>query len=333
MSSGIYKWTNKVTQNIYIGQAKDLNKRCKEFLSFNKTYAGQKINEERKKYNSLIYWNYEILTKCDEKDLNEKEKYYIEQYENAELLNITHNKKNTIQELILNSLGNNDTIVQSYYITSAKYDFAVHEKRLLYIILKKLKELFYLNNETEKLITSINLKLTHKDYAIKLNDNQHHHYNSAFNTLLIKPIITNIEGNETEIYIIDNYTNKRGEITINITKKFIETFLQTNKGFSKFNYDIVRKLKSVYAMRLYELLCRQTQPLTYKISYLKEIFGATQKAYEINNNFIRRVIISAQKELNEKANWSFEYKLIKEGKKYNKITFIPKHIKLIGNDI
>ena len=42
MSSGIYKWTNKITNNVYIGQAVNLEQRMKEFLRFNTIYAGKK---------------------------------------------------------------------------------------------------------------------------------------------------------------------------------------------------------------------------------------------------------------------------------------------------
>lgn len=97
MESGIYKWTNKITNNVYIGQANNLERRCKEFLSFKHPYAGEKINEERQKYNSLNYWIYDILEYCDEKDLNEKEKIYIKQYQHdnvTQILNITYNNNN-----------------------------------------------------------------------------------------------------------------------------------------------------------------------------------------------------------------------------------------------
>ena len=93
MNSGIYKWTNKETGHIYIGQAKNLHSRMKQFLNFNTIYAGDKINEERIKYPNLKYWDYDILEECNIESLNEKEKYYIGQYEPDVLLNIIKHKK------------------------------------------------------------------------------------------------------------------------------------------------------------------------------------------------------------------------------------------------
>lgn len=92
MKSGIYKWTNKETGSVYIGQAKDLRKRMKDFLNFNTQYAGKRINEERIKYPDLRYWDYDILEECDTSELNQKENKYITEYKGAILLNITGNQ-------------------------------------------------------------------------------------------------------------------------------------------------------------------------------------------------------------------------------------------------
>lgn len=88
MSSGIYKWENKITKSVYIGQAKCLDKRMKDFISFGNLYAGKLINQERQKYPSLKYWNYDVLEECSENDLDKLEKKWIKNFSNAKILNI-----------------------------------------------------------------------------------------------------------------------------------------------------------------------------------------------------------------------------------------------------
>ena len=93
MSSGIYKWTNKETGSVYIGQAKDLRKRMKDFLNFNTQYAGKTINEERIKYPDLRYWDYDVLEECSPDLLNEREKFYIDDHKPEILLNIIKSQR------------------------------------------------------------------------------------------------------------------------------------------------------------------------------------------------------------------------------------------------
>lgn len=80
MSSGIYKWVNLENGNTYIGQAKDLGVRHRQFVRFDIHYAGTLINEERIKYPSMEYWQYTILEKCEADELNDREFYYINLY-------------------------------------------------------------------------------------------------------------------------------------------------------------------------------------------------------------------------------------------------------------
>lgn len=109
-NSGIYRWTNKITGKIYIGQAIDLTKRQLDFMHFNSCYAGANINEERKKYPSLEYWNYEVLVKCDPKLLNHYEKKYINEVDTNLLLNtklvplekVNNTKKNKKEKIYTN---------------------------------------------------------------------------------------------------------------------------------------------------------------------------------------------------------------------------------------
>lgn len=91
MKGIIYKWTCNVNGKSYIGQTTNEKQREKEFLSENKPYAGEKINNARKKYGlSNGIWAKTVLKRLWCKDgkedelrerLNYWEKYYIELYD------------------------------------------------------------------------------------------------------------------------------------------------------------------------------------------------------------------------------------------------------------
>ena len=83
MSVGIYKYTNKINGKVYIGQSKILRSRRNQHLS-------SAFNPNSNEYDSLLHramrkygyenFDYEILENCLVSELDEKEIYWIEQY-------------------------------------------------------------------------------------------------------------------------------------------------------------------------------------------------------------------------------------------------------------
>ena len=78
---GIYKVKNIIENKIYIGQSKDLEKRKRNFFNFGtKRYGGRLIDTKRQEYNKSEFWEYNILSTCNENDLNKLEQFFIKQY-------------------------------------------------------------------------------------------------------------------------------------------------------------------------------------------------------------------------------------------------------------
>jgi len=94
--SGIYKWTNKLTNDIYIGQSINLSKRFIRY--FNLSYLNNRntlvINRALIKY-GYSNFSLEILEYCDIANLNEREQYYFD----------TLNPKYNVLKIAGSSLG------------------------------------------------------------------------------------------------------------------------------------------------------------------------------------------------------------------------------------
>lgn len=83
IKTGIYKITNIVTQQCYIGQAVDIDKRWKEHCKFGlgiDTPPGNKLYKAISEY-GLQNFSFEILEQCKKEQLNQKEKFYIDLYD------------------------------------------------------------------------------------------------------------------------------------------------------------------------------------------------------------------------------------------------------------
>ena len=81
MSCGIYKITNKIDNNAYIGQSINIESRWVHHRNFNEEIAGHyPLYLAFKKY-GIENFSFEIIEECDSTELNEKEKYWIAYYD------------------------------------------------------------------------------------------------------------------------------------------------------------------------------------------------------------------------------------------------------------
>ena len=82
MSIGIYKYTNKLNGQVYIGQSTDIENRYKQHLydSSQRPDRGTGIDIAIHKY-GIENFTFEIIEECQTKELNEKERYWIQYYD------------------------------------------------------------------------------------------------------------------------------------------------------------------------------------------------------------------------------------------------------------
>ena len=222
----------------------------------------------------------------------------------------------------------NREVIQSYIITAAKYDFSVDEKRVLSHLVEMMQPLI----EGKELVGKVEQDLWGTYHFILPTE---YFFEEGANRQRIKQAIKSLNEKSFEYEDEDGwgicrliempFLDKRGKVEFYLGKKLVDVFLNFNKGFSKYQLDISLSFKSVYSMRLYELISNQTRKLTFRISRLKEMWDITDKAYERNYNFIQRIIEVAKKELDEKSNWSFTYQPIKKGRSFELIEFTPIH--------
>ena len=117
-----------------------------------------------------------------------------------------------------------------------------------------------------------------------------------------------------------------GKIEFEFSKKLIERIIKP-KMYSALNIVLIAGLRSSYSVILYEFLRDYLSEIPSKhsipfltINQLKELMGININEYKLFQNFKVRVLDVAIKEINEKADISCNYKLIKMSGKGQKIT-------------
>ena len=77
---GIYKITNTENGRCYIGQSRDIEARWQKHLSAYKSYPDWELYRAFKKY-GISKFTFEIIEECQIEELNEREIYWITQYD------------------------------------------------------------------------------------------------------------------------------------------------------------------------------------------------------------------------------------------------------------
>lgn len=232
---------------------------------------------------------------------------------------------------ILTNKDNKD-VIQSYIITSARYDFSVYEKRILYRIVEANQETIEGKQLATRYIIDTDLFNT-KSYLMPLScflngedDKNHKRIKDAFKSLEDKSFMYEDDDIITSIRLVRKFEiNKRsGFVRFSLDLPIYSALVDFSKGYKKYELQTAMQFESVYSMRFYELMSGQKEPIEFRIETLKEMFSISDK-YKRVNDFIRYVLDVAKKELDEKSPYSFGYEPQKQGRAYYSILFFPKY--------
>ena len=240
--------------------------------------------------------------------------------------------KDTGKVRINSAVVHNKDLIQSYILTTAKYDYSLYEKRILYRLIElaqcQVEGHHFGNGGCIKIEPTIwgDQKFTFRTSCFLKNGEDENYTNvkKALDALSDKSIIYEDENRWEKIHIIEgpSLLKRDGTVDFKVDARIWNCILNFTKGYRKYELETAFSFKSVYSMRFYELLSGQERPLSFSLNQLKEMFQVGNK-YSRINDFVRFVIDPAKKELDAGAPYSFEYKPTKEGKKITGFIFYP----------
>jgi len=142
-------------------------------------------------------------------------------------------------------------------------------------------------------------------------------------TLIIKK-----PGSELQVGWLSSseYFDGKGYIELEFSPKLKPYLLRLKEVFTKYQLRNVIRLKSCYAIRVYELLKQyeNAKERTFPLDELKAVLGIKPEEYKLYGDFKRKVILKSQEELREKTDLSFNFKEIKDGRKVSSLHFVIK---------
>ena len=226
-------------------------------------------------------------------------------------------------------------LIQSYIFTTAKYDYTVYEKRILYRLVE------YAQAEIA---------------GIKIKDNMHSLHHTQEDAVIVMPIASVLVPGEENNYnkhysevkkacralgtkyfeyedengryygdtIISHIRIDKGTglMKFNVADWLWQGILNFSKGFRKYDMAIAMKLRSTYSMRFFEVMSGQSKPIEITVTDLRKMFRLENKYGKIND-LQRRVLKAAREELDRVSPYSFEYIPNYIGKNIVSYTFYP----------
>lgn len=119
------------------------------------------------------------------------------------------------------------------------------------------------------------------------------------------------------------YEKGLGTVELEFSPKLKPFMLGLKEFYTSYKLKNVLELKGKYSIRMYEILKSNEFRKNVKIELddLRNILKVNKGSYLVYQNFKNRIIIQAQKELQDKTDISFEFEEIKTGKKVTHLGF------------
>lgn len=97
-------------------------------------------------------------------------------------------------------------------------------------------------------------------------------------------------------------------VSFSMTRSMLETIFNASYGFHRFVEQECRQLTSIYAKRMYEILCGQKSGSCYRmdVDRFKEMFCITGK-YAQTSDLVKRVLAPARDEINARTSLTVEF--------------------------
>ena len=215
-------------------------------------------------------------------------------------------------------MKNNKLIIQDNALTMARYEMTSLEKNIMYAVMEQIEDI---DLPTKFYTVSIANISEHTERRVRYDD-----FKDAITRLLTRDFtIKSPDGKLLQsTFIASAEYDTEGSIEIEISVKLRPYLFALKKNFTIFGLEVAMSLKSKYSKRLYEMLCqfKSTGLFRVTIDELKERFELKSDQYERWSNFDKFILKTAQAEINEKAEFQFDYRLKKRGRKVNSVEFI-----------
>jgi plasmid replication initiation protein len=225
----------------------------------------------------------------------------------------------------------NITVAKANFLTEASYRITLQEQRLIISCLNIIDG----RADIPKLVT-VSASQYADNFGLTMK-NAHRELYKAASKLYERSITVKDPKQTTQFRWIQKQvlTNQgEGLVTLTFTDEILKYISQLKGHFTSYKIHHVSNLKSVYSMRLYELLIqfKKTGERIIRVEDFRSLLGLEEK-YTQYRDLKKWVITPAVKELNAKSNLTIELETLKNGRKVEHLIFNFKRCNQLKMDL
>ena len=211
---------------------------------------------------------------------------------------------------------NKNLIYKDNKIIEASYKLTLTEQRIVLLAISHV-------NSSEKLTDNLKFSLTAEEYSSIFSiskDEAFREMKEAMDVLGERWVKVIDDGNElTKLRWISmkSSTMDNQSIAFRFDSSITEYLSELTGDFTKYQLLNIAGMKSVYSIRIYEMLMRWKvrRHVTLTVDELKERMQLSSKAYEVFGNIKAKIITPAMREIELYSDIIPNYELIKRGNK------------------
>ncbi len=212
-------------------------------------------------------------------------------------------KKQDNQESQATSEPISKEVVESYIFSTVRHDFGVYSERLLLRLVELAQcEIRGLDFKGGTSIGKVEIGewgdaeviIPVKDILSGEEDKNYSKAKTAVRNLMGKFLEYEDEQKYRATQILNEVDVDKvaGKMVIRVNRNIWRAMLDFTKGFRKYELETAVKLHGKYSLRIYKLVSKQTEPITYTITDLRQQWGLTEK-YKKVDDFVKNTIVAA----------------------------------------
>lgn len=215
-----------------------------------------------------------------------------------------------------------DFIIKSNALIEARYRLSLQESQIILWLLTQI-------SPEDEDFKSHKLNIVEFASLVKLNPNSQYTKLQAITEKLMKRVLKIYDFEKQDLLQVSwlssaYYKSRQGYVLLEFSPRLKPYLLQLKSRFTKIDIIDTLKLKSIHAIRIFELLL-QYQAITFRkitINELRGYCGIEENEYMNYFDLKRKVIEKAKTEINAKTEYNVEYTEIKQSRKVVAIEWI-----------